>query len=192
MDGSHHAGLDVGLELVDDGVQVTPEDEIVDDAVAAAGDLLLGVAQPAELGDVVLGVQVRMQMLAGDRAGLVGVGLEQHRVLGGQERVRPEGLARLGGVRHVDVVGLRTGGAFAGQLEHLGAVGSHDAARRSPGQGVGRLGRVHLVEVRGHGCQGLDLHPLPRPVTESQTEHVAVGVGVGEQEAGAVGPPGPA
>jgi hypothetical protein len=39
------AGLDVGLKLVDEGVQVAPEHEVVDDAVAAAvADVLFGVS----------------------------------------------------------------------------------------------------------------------------------------------------
>ncbi|WP_374704539.1 CGNR zinc finger domain-containing protein [Streptomyces sp. NL15-2K] len=124
-------------------------------------------------------------MFPRDRAGLVGVRLEQHRVLDAQERVRPEDLARLRGVRHVDVIGLRAGRAFASQLEHFGPVRGHDAAHRSLRQGVGSLDRVHLVEVRRHGCQALG--PRPLPAAESETEHVPVGVGVGQQEGGAGG-----
>ena len=53
------AGLDMGVEFLDDGVEVASEHEVVDEVVAAAArELLVRVAQPAELRDVVLGGQV--------------------------------------------------------------------------------------------------------------------------------------
>src|ERR1700734_3830176 len=55
------ASLDVGAEFPGDGVQVAPEHEVVDEAVAAAvGDVVLGVAQPAELRDVVRAARVQV------------------------------------------------------------------------------------------------------------------------------------
>src|SRR5215510_13039993 len=62
------AGVDISVELLDDGVQVAPEHEVVDETVAAAvDDVLVRVAQPAELRDVELAVQVNVQVLARDR-----------------------------------------------------------------------------------------------------------------------------
>src|SRR5215470_18712264 len=117
------AGLDISVELLDDGVQVAPEHEVVDEPVAAAvGDVLLRVAQPAELRNVELAVQVNVQVFARDRAGLVGVGLEQHGVFDTQERVRPEDLPRLCGVCRGDLVAKGAGRTVASQLEHLGPV----------------------------------------------------------------------
>jgi len=52
----------VASQLLDDGVEVAPEDQVVDEPVAAAvPDLVVGVAEAPELGDVVLLAEVRRQ-----------------------------------------------------------------------------------------------------------------------------------
>jgi hypothetical protein len=123
------AGFDMSVKFLGDRVRAAPVHQVVDDAVAAAvADVLFGVAQPTELGEVVRAarIQIDAQVLARQRAGLVWVGLEQYRVLDTQERVRPEDLPSTLGVRHVDVIGVGAGRAVAGQLEHLRSVRGQD------------------------------------------------------------------
>jgi hypothetical protein len=50
------------------------------------------------------------------------------------------------------------------------------------------LEAVHLVQIFDHGRHRGDPGP---PATNPQAEYVPVGIGVGQQEAGAVSPPGP-
>ena len=125
-------------------LRVPPRDQRVDQPVASrAGQVVLGEAQPQPVAGVVGQGQVPGEHAAGDAPRLVRVRLQDHRLLGREQRLRPEDLPSPVRVLGCDQVRVRAGGAVPGQLQHpRPESGQHPVVHRHR-----RIRGVQLVQV---------------------------------------------
>ena len=152
------------------GRRVTPRDDRIDQAVAAAPrDVGVAVAEPAQVGRVVLRGQIDAGVRAGERARLGRLGFEHHSDLRREERVGPEDLARAGGVLNGDEIRVRACRPRRGQLEHARPQGGEDPS----GRWHRSLERVEGVETRDHVRVGAGVVRRDLRVTRAQPEQEA-------------------
>ena len=145
----------------------------VDQAVAAwPGDFVLGETQPLPVVAVIGQVEINVERLAADRAGLLRVGGQHHLVLGRQERRRADQFAGLRGVLRSGQVGVRAGAALRRKLQHP------RAQRRDHPTIGGDAVVVELVEVVHQRVVGLAVFGdrLGMPDADTQQEAARVGL----------------
>ena len=184
------AGVEVGLDPRRDVGRAAPGHDGVDQAIAAGRcQVLVGVAEGAEVVGVVGQGQVAGAELAGQRPSRGRVGLQDDGLLRGQERPGAELGAGDGRVLGRHEVGVGAGRPRPRQLEHPWSQGGEDAH-------VGRLARgVELVEVAAHLGQRRDVLLADQPlVAHAQPEEEPVAAGgaqrrrLGRDLAGVVAP----
>ena len=146
------------------GRLVAPDDQRVDEAVAAAvGDVVVGEAEPPPVVGVVGQAEVGGEVQASGRPSSVGIGVQHDALLGRHQAVGADRLAGDARVLGRDEVGVRPGGARAGELEHLRPEGGEHPV----GRGERRIGGVEAVEERRHlGQRALVRAGLLHPVDE--------------------------
>ena len=129
-------GVAVLADAGDNRVDITPRDERVDQAVATlAGNI--GIAEPhlPEVIHVVRQLEVAGEMLParGSRSG--GIGLDDHRLLRGQDWSPAEDRARALRVLGSDEIGMGTVGVITRQLQHSRAQSRDPATDSGPNHG---------------------------------------------------------
>src|ERR1700741_919548 len=153
-------------------------DHGVDELVATgAGEVGVGEAQPLPVAHIVRKGEVVVRVrhnLAGDRAGLAGVGGQHHLVLGQQQCLRPDDFAGLGGVFGGGVVRVRPGGAVCRQPQHT-------RPERGDHTSIGRYAvfveLVELVEVVDQRVVGLAVFLGVLRMAGPDAEYESAGMG---------------
>jgi len=106
------AGIEVLGDAATDGLLVAPRHQRIDQPVAAAArEVVVVVAEPAEVVDVIRKLELEPRSPAGQLASSGRVGSEQHLLLGREERTRPHEIAGQLGVLRCRQVRVRSGRA---------------------------------------------------------------------------------
>ena len=122
-------GLEVGNHSPSYGVDVAPCHDGVDQLVGStASEVGLRPAEPEQIVAVVVEAKVVLHMVAGYQPRLVGIGRENRRLLGSDERPIPHLGSGGGGVLDGNKVRMGAPSPLGGETKHFGA----GAARTSP------------------------------------------------------------